>query len=445
MSKESVKNFFKDVFSINENKATKAEIKEYIISGSKLKGTNMCILILAIIIACVGLNMNSVEMIIGAMLISPMMGAIIGMGYNLATGDMKYFKRALVALCIQMAISLTTSTIYFLITPISTPSSALLLRTAPTIWDVIIAITGGLAGGIGVTRKEKGNILPGVAIATGLVPPLCTAGYGISMLNMNYFLGAIYMFFINAFFICVSSMIVFRIMKMPKKKGETAKETRKIQRDLIIIAIITIIPSIILAYPVVVKSVIEGNVQKYLNNEFTYPETQIVKSNIDTQSKEIKLVLIGKVLDEEEIMNLTNKLSEYNLQDMNLKITQTEVEEGITKEEIEEYKKEKNTEEFSTLTEAKQNTDISEIKQTTNLDKNKILEELKNKHSTVQDVSITNNKTITTTDNDNQTIIVTVTLNGSLSQDEEEELNKDIKELVGDNILINKTIVNANK
>lgn len=218
MSKESVKNFFKDVFSINENKATKAEIKEYIISGSKLKGTNMCILILAIIIACVGLNMNSVEMIIGAMLISPMMGAIIGMGYNLATGDMKYFKRALVALCIQMAISLTTSTIYFLITPISTPSSALLLRTAPTIWDVIIAITGGLAGGIGVTRKEKGNILPGVAIATGLVPPLCTAGYGISMLNMNYFLGAIYMFFINAFFICVSSMIVFRIMKMPKKK-----------------------------------------------------------------------------------------------------------------------------------------------------------------------------------------------------------------------------------
>lgn len=437
MSKEKIKGFFKDIFSINENKATKTEIKESITAGAKLKGTNMCILILAIIISCVGLNMNSAEMIIGAMLISPMMGAIIGMSYALATGNLKFFKRAFVALLIQITISVITSTLYFGISPISAPSTALLSRTMPTIWDVIIAIAGGLAGGIGVTRKEKGNILPGVAIATGLVPPLCTAGYGISVLNINYLLGALYLFFINAFFICVSAMIVFKIMKMPKQKGENEKEEKKIQRNLIIIGIITFVPSILLAYPVIKESAIKSSVQRYLNNEFKYEATQIVKSNIDVKNKKIQLALIGKVLDKEEILNLTNKLEKYNLQDMSLRINQTEVKEGITKEEIKEII-EKETKEDIVQTNPKEQAKMEEIKEKATLNTDKIAEQIKKEYSKVKDCTITNNKTVVNDENTNQTIIVNISLKENLTAEESTKLDNKLRQELGYNIIINK-------
>lgn len=175
----------------------------------------MCILMLAILIASIGLNMNSTAVIIGAMLISPLMGGITAIGYGIATNDLTLSKGAAIRLGIQVVICLITSTIYFTISPITTASSELLARTTPTAWDVLIALFGGLAGIIGQTRKEKSNVIPGVAIATALMPPLCTAGYGLARHRLDYFGGALYLFFINSFFICLAAIVVLKLLRLP--------------------------------------------------------------------------------------------------------------------------------------------------------------------------------------------------------------------------------------
>lgn len=447
--KERIKNFFKDVFSISENKASNGDIKASIVSGAKLKGSNMCILICAIIIASIGLNMNSVAVIIGAMLISPMMGAIIGIGYAIATNDFKFAKRAAVSLIIQIAISVITSSIYFMVSPISDTSSELLSRTMPTIWDVVIAIVGGLAGAIGMTRKEKSNVIPGVAIATGLMPPLCTVGYGIAMKNLSYTGGAFYLFFINAFFICLSSIIVFKIMKMPKRKGANAKEEWKIKRNLVVISIITIIPSVFLAQQIVKESIINANLQKYLNTEFKYEGTQIVKSSVDVKSKKINLALIGKILEHEEIINLSNALKRYNLQDMNLKITQTEVEEGITKDEVEKLiQSQVGKLDASMYVNDKKNVNdgvteitdkISEIKDKSIANTEEARDKVKEKFEVIKDCIITNNTTTTGSDK-NITTLVNLVLNREIEENERIEIETFLTELLGNDIVISEQI-----
>lgn len=441
-AKEKISNFFQDIFSIEENRVANAEIKANIKSGAKLKGANMCILILAIIIACVGLNMNSSEIIIGAMLISPMMGPIMGIAYALATDDLKFFRRAFVALCIQIVISVITSAIYFLYTPISSPSTALLARTRPTVWDVIIAIAGGLAGGIGLTRKEKGNIIPGVAIATGLIPPLCTAGFGIASFQGKYLLGALYLFFINAFFICVSAIIVFKLMKMPKKKGETAKEEKMIKRNLIIIAIITVIPSIILAYQIANESMIKNNAQKYIDNEFKYEGTQVVKSDVDVKNKKIQIALIGKVLDQNEILYLTNRLKIYDLEEMNLKITQTEIAEGISKESVEkmiqsQMQKTESATDIKSTTKEK----IEDVKEKATINFEETKEQVKKRYSQVKECTITNNQTVSSGNLDtNTSVIVTIVLKEALTPEENQEMNEFLKTKLGEEVVINKKL-----
>ena len=203
------------MFSLRWDMADPDEIHNTIISGAKLQGTNMCILMLAILIASIGLNMNSTAVIIGAMLISPLMGGITAIGYGIATNDLTLSKGAAIRLGIQVVICLITSTIYFTISPITTASSELLARTTPTAWDVLIALFGGLAGIIGQTRKEKSNVIPGVAIATALMPPLCTAGYGLARHRLDYFGGALYLFFINSFFICLAAIVVLKFLRLP--------------------------------------------------------------------------------------------------------------------------------------------------------------------------------------------------------------------------------------
>lgn len=436
-----IRKFFKDVFSMNENKLTKAEIKENIVYGAKLKGTNMWILMLAIIIACIGLNLGSNELVIGAMLISPMMGEIIGIGYSLATGDMKFFKRAFFSLFIQILICIITSVIYFLLSPIRETSSTLLVRTQPTTWDVIISIAGGLAGAIGITRKEKGNILTGVAIATGLIPPLCTVGYGISIWNIKYIVGALYMFVINALYISVSAMFVFKILRMPKKRGETKKEELKIKRKVIIISIIAIIPSILFAYPFIKESQIESNVQKYINNEFNYRETQIVKSNIDVKNKKIELVLIGKILNEDEISDFSNKLKEYDLHDMNLQITQTEIEKGVTKEEIAQIME---LQEQKKVSQNKASKDIFMDEIDDQISINRIKEDVKKKYTKIIDCSVANNKVTNVESNYTQSYIVNLTLKEELTVEERNELQQYFYEVFGKEIKINETLENKN-
>lgn len=331
---ETIRKVLKSAFNLTGDQASTEEIKERIVSGSTIGGTNLCVLILAIIIASVGLNMNSTAVIIGAMLISPLMGSIMAMGFGIATNDMDLFKKSTVGLVLQVTVSLLSSTLYFMLSPISTASSEILSRTNPTIWDVLIAMAGGLAGIIGTTRKEKSNVIPGVAIATALMPPLCTAGFGIANRDLSYFLGAIYLFFINCFFICLGTIIFLKLMRYPTKEFIDIKVRRKVKRNIIIMAIIMVLPSIYLAYQIVNESILDNNVNKYISSEFKFDNTQVVKSQLDKEDKEIEIALIGETIDDATIDELKQLLSNYHLQNYSLKITQTYINSGVSLEEV---------------------------------------------------------------------------------------------------------------
>jgi len=210
-----VKFFLKDKFDLIDDKENDLITINEIKKNVEFKGTNLWILIFAIIIASVGLNMNSAAIIIGAMLISPLMGPIIGIGLGAGINDFELIKKSLRNLALASSISILTSAIYFWITPLGEASSELLSRTKPTIWDVLIALAGGLAGVIATSRKEKTNAIPGVAIATALMPPLCTSGYGLATGNWAYFLGALYLYFSNCVIISLSTLFIVRLLKYP--------------------------------------------------------------------------------------------------------------------------------------------------------------------------------------------------------------------------------------
>lgn len=237
----------KQAFSLHSDTADYCEIKERIISGGQVTGTNLCILMMAILIASIGLNMNSTAVIIGAMLISPLMGTIQAMGYGVATSDSAQFKKSGTGFLFQVAICLITSTLYFLLSPISTQTSELLARTQPNIWDVLIASCGGIAGMIGITRKEKSNVIPGVAIATALMPPLCTCGYGIANGSLRIALGAGYLFLVNAYFIFLFSALILIALKVPQEGEFSLNQRKRMNRRLIINTILILIPCIAVA------------------------------------------------------------------------------------------------------------------------------------------------------------------------------------------------------
>ena len=238
---------FKRAFDIKADTASHEEIKIRILGGGQVTGTNLTILICAILIASVGLNTGSTAVIIGAMLVSPLMGSILAMAYGSAAADFPRFRRHLYGFLIQLVISLFVSTTYFFLSPLNEPSSELLARTKPTFYDVIIATAGGVAGIIGSTRTEKANnIIPGVAIATALMPPVCTCGYAIAHLQWEMLVGASYLFIVNTYFIFMSATIVLEILKIPKVSSLTNKQWRRMRKKMIRNTIVILVPSIVL-------------------------------------------------------------------------------------------------------------------------------------------------------------------------------------------------------
>lgn len=246
--------FLGNIFSLDNDNASQDEIYNRLVNGANLRGTNMCVLILAILIASIGLNMNSTAVIIGAMLISPLMGSIMAIAYGVASGDLTIVRKYSIVFLIQVLISLLTSTLYFCITPISNSTSELLARITPTIWDILIAIFGGLAGIIGMTRKEKSNVIPGVAIATALMPPLCTAGYGLATKQWHYFFGAMYLFLLNSYFICFSSIAILLLLNVSKRTTRATKTYKTVRKKILISTIMLIIPSILISAKMIRES-----------------------------------------------------------------------------------------------------------------------------------------------------------------------------------------------
>lgn len=335
----SFKRMFHAAFNLSADQASYEEISERIESGVELRGTNMCILILAIFIASVGLNMNSTAVIIGAMLVSPLMGAIMGIGFAIALYDTDLLKKSATVLLFEVIVALAASTIYFSLSPITTASSELLARTSPTAWDVIIAVCGGLAGMIGTTRKEKSNILPGVAIATALMPPLCTAGYGLAMGNLRYFAGAMYLFLINGIFIAISTMLITIFVGLPSKYKTDRESRRQIVKRAALIAVVAIVPSVFFAADIVRDTVFETNINNYMEKEFRFENTQVVKYSVNEENKELNVAVIGTTLDQNTISNLAQSMKDYHIDSLELKVQQTEVKAGITPAELEAYVK----------------------------------------------------------------------------------------------------------
>ena len=244
--KEPFKITVKKWFAITEDVASTEEIRNRLLSGGKVTGTNMCVMICAIVIASVGLNTDSVAVIIGAMLISPIMGSILSIAYATISNDSSLAERYSAGFAFQTLVSIFTATIYFLLSPVKEATPQLIARTSPTLYDVLIATAGGLAGIIGQTREDKANnIIPGVAIATALMPPLCTCGYSIANGQWHMFLGALYLFIINSYFIFSSSVLVLSLLGIPKVREITKAELKKIRRRMIRSTILVLLPSIV--------------------------------------------------------------------------------------------------------------------------------------------------------------------------------------------------------
>ena len=239
----------KKAFSLKEDSASNDEIKSRLLDGGKITGTNMCVLVCAMIIASVGLNMSSTAVIIGAMLISPIMGSILASAYASVSADYPLFRQHTIGFGMQIAISVTAATIYFLLSPVKEPTVELLARTSPSFYDVLIAFFGGLAGIIGQTRADKVNtVIPGVAIATALMPPLCTCGYAIANGRWDMLVGAGYLFILNTYFIYLSAGIIMSVLKIPKTRELTKKEWKIRRFRMIRNTIIIMIPSIVAVY-----------------------------------------------------------------------------------------------------------------------------------------------------------------------------------------------------
>lgn len=304
------KNFFKalthwlrDLFNLRDiDNAHERDTKEEITKGIIFRGANLWILIFAILVCSVGLNVNSTAVIIGAMLISPIMGPIMGIGLGMGINDFQLIVKGLKNLGIAVMMSVLASALYFWLSPLNVAQSELLARTSPNFWDVLIAFFGGTAGIVAGSRKEKSNAVPGVAIATALMPPLCTAGYGLANFNWEFFFGALYLFCINGVFISLSTYMIVRVLKYRKKVFEKPEREARVKRYITIIAIATIIPSIITAVNVVKKTVFTQNCEAFIEKNIPIGSKVITKNfHYHADGSELELTLFGERIEDEQL------------------------------------------------------------------------------------------------------------------------------------------------
>lgn len=317
-----VRKFLKEYLDLHRSKEDEQVTVEYIRNGVEFKGTNLWILIFATVIASLGLNVNSTAVIIGAMLISPLMGPTMGIGLSIGLNDFELMKRSLKSYAVTTLFSVVTATLYFLFTPLDEVQSELLARTSPSIYDVFIALMGGLAGIVALATKEKGNVIPGVAIATALMPPLCTAGFGLATGNLLYFLGAFYLYFINSVFISLATYIGVRFMRFERKQFVDKERERMVKRYIVWITVATMCPAVYLTYNIVRETFYQTSANRFITQELQFPDSQILSRDISYEKREIRVVLVGKEIPENQIVEARNRLDKYSLDNTKLVVFQ---------------------------------------------------------------------------------------------------------------------------
>ena len=310
------------------------EFREKLYDDLHVRLRDTVILMCSIFIASIGLNMNSTAVIIGAMLISPLMTPIVGLGFGLAIFDTRLIKQSLEVLFTQVLVSLLVSTLYFWISPLSYASSELIARTSPTIWDVLIAIAGGIAGFIGSRKKEANNIVPGVAIATALMPPICTAGYGLANGNVRFLFGALYLFLINCVFIMLINIVGTRIMMRQSPLSSFNELNMKMKIGLISLIVLLVLPASYSAVTLTMDQARKEGIKQFVGKEFA--NHTIINQVYKSSSNELVLTVVGDPISEEELETIRQKQASYGIQSVQLKVNQvhnsTKLDSDTTKE-----------------------------------------------------------------------------------------------------------------
>ncbi len=320
---QSIKKFLTELFDIRSDSDRDATI-EAVKKDISFKGHTAWILIFSIFVASIGLNVSSTAVVIGAMLISPLMGPIVGIGLSVAINDVDTLKRSLINLGVMVFLSVLTAFLYFKLSPLTEETPELIARTYPTILDVLIAIFGGL--GLIVAKTKSGTIASvifGVAIATALMPPLCTVGYGLAIGNASYAGGALYLFSINAVFIALATFIVSKILQFPLVRYANSKRRKRTAQIASLIAIAVMVPSVWLFVKLLDQQVFENKTKEFVKNVINYEGAEVVKFTQDYKSKNIDVYLIGRPVPQNKINDWLTQLEETeNLEGSRLRIYQ---------------------------------------------------------------------------------------------------------------------------
>ncbi len=408
------------------------------------RGPNAIILACAIIIASVGLNVNSIPVIIGAMLISPVMGPIMGLGLALGTEDGHLLKESLKNYAVMVLISILASSMFFLLSPLNLENqSELLARTNPTIYDVLIALFGGFAGILETSRKEKGTVISGVAIATALMPPLCTIGYGISEFRLVYIFGALYLFLINTIFIALATFLAVKLFKFPAVETTDDNHKRLSKRWYAVIMIVVLAPSIITAINVVKENNFKINASTLVKNNKNMGKSFIYdyKTNYSRKSQTIEIFVAGENLSDEVREKLYNEAESYGIMRSQILIHEdaTIMRKDISEAEIMKSVYEHTDKQIKALNDSigKLNERLVAYNESV-IPVNAIALELFAQHPQITNVSITRGSTVDAeTSEETEQIVVFITAEQPIKQDLHEQIERWLKvRLQNENVLV---------
>lgn len=308
--------YIRETLSLNEH-LDLGNAESTIRQNINFKGPNVIILACAIVIASVGLNVNSVPVIIGAMLISPVMGPIMGFGLSLGINDTDLMKASVKNFCVMVSISIIASSVFFLISPLNLEHpTELLSRTNPTIYDVLIAIFGGIAGMLENSRRERGTVISGVAIATALMPPLCTVGFGIATLDPHYIVGALYLFLINSVFIALAVFVTSKYLGFHPVRNEDESMYARRARVAWVVVALMVIPSIWSAVTVIRENNFTINAERFVDNNKSLGTSYVYDHKVSTSRKcyQVEVFLAGEHMNPQSRELLLRSAESHGLQ-----------------------------------------------------------------------------------------------------------------------------------
>ncbi|AWA30844.1 TIGR00341 family protein [Flavobacterium magnum] len=404
--------------NLNHGEEDRKKVLENVTANTSFRGSNLWILACAIVVASIGLNVNSTAVIIGAMLISPLMGPIVGAGFGLGIFDFALLRKSLKNILIATLVSLAVSTIYFYLSPFKETQTELLARTAPNIYDILIAFFGGLVGVIAITRVEKGNPIPGVAIATALMPPLCTAGYGLAIGNFKFFFGAMYLYIINCVFICIATFIIIKYLKYRPVEQVNPKRQKQVRYAMTALILVLMVPSIYFAFKLYEEKKFNEKVNRYIESEFTSKGYTIIYKNTKYVSNPhtIEVAFLTKKFSHDEILELNEKLRRYKIDNSRLRIRQdtTDLKRDILNQ-IGSEKAAINEKDIAIANLKKQ-------LQSSKIDNARILPEVKILFPAIQNISIAGHQFNEGTDSTKTVCVMLYKASKNLTEDEKEKL-----------------------